>query len=65
MQQRDCKIDVIVNVRFLSMRVSLSDTACQIDTGSIDFLDPHIASMVNLTAADRKWMDDVRRLIMM
>lgn len=31
----------------------------QIDTATIDFRDPQLASLVTLTAADRKWMDDV------
>jgi hypothetical protein len=37
-----------------------ADTAKQIDTATIDFIDPTLAVLVNLTAPDRKWMDEVR-----
>ncbi|GAA95821.1 hypothetical protein E5Q_02478 [Mixia osmundae IAM 14324] len=46
-QQRDCKIDVLVNI----------------ETAHLEFLDPTIAPLVNLTPADRRWMDDVVRTV--
>lgn len=45
--QRDCPIDVVVNL----------------ETATIDFLNPKVTSMVGLTAADRKWMDEIVRTV--
>lgn len=45
--QRDCPIDVVVNL----------------DTATIEFLNPKVPPMVGLTAADRKWMDDIVRTV--
>lgn len=45
--QRDCPIDVVVNL----------------ETANIEFLNPKVATMVGLTAADRKWMDEIVRTV--
>lgn len=45
--QRDCKIDAIVNI----------------DNATIEFRDSQLGSLVTLTAADRKWMDDIVKTI--
>ncbi|KPV73583.1 uncharacterized protein RHOBADRAFT_54788 [Rhodotorula graminis WP1] len=42
-QQRDCHIDVIVNI----------------DSASLEILNPKLTSLITLTAADRKWMDEL------
>ncbi|GAK66111.1 cytoplasm protein [Moesziomyces antarcticus] len=42
-QQRDCKIDVIVDL----------------ENAHLDFQDPKLHQAVNLTPEDRKWMDEV------
>ncbi|ORY89037.1 transport protein Avl9-domain-containing protein [Leucosporidium creatinivorum] len=42
-QQRDCRIDVLV----------------RIESGTIDVLDPKLQSLLALTAADRKWMEEI------
>ncbi|KAJ9473976.1 Late secretory pathway protein AVL9 [Pseudozyma hubeiensis] len=42
-QQRDCKIDVIVDL----------------EHAHLEFQDPRLHQMVNLTPEDRKWMDEV------
>ncbi|KAM0790815.1 hypothetical protein ACM66B_004660 [Microbotryomycetes sp. NB124-2] len=42
-QQRDCRIDVVV----------------RIDNGTLDILNPKLQPLLALTAADRKWMDEV------
>ncbi|BGP18655.1 hypothetical protein JCM10213_002899 [Rhodosporidiobolus nylandii] len=46
-QQRDCKIDVIVNI----------------DSATLDILNPSLTPLVTLTAADRKWMDELVTLV--
>lgn len=45
--QRDCLLDVVVNL----------------ETGNIEYLNPKIAGLVGLTAADRKWMDEIVRAV--
>ncbi|KAL8278586.1 hypothetical protein RQP46_009078 [Phenoliferia psychrophenolica] len=42
-QQRDCHIDVIVNI----------------ETASLEILNPKLVPFITLTAADRKWMDEI------
>lgn len=42
-QQKDCKIDAIVNI----------------EVATLDLKDPKLASLVALTPADRKWMDEL------
>ncbi|GAA5960992.1 hypothetical protein JCM21900_001939, partial [Sporobolomyces salmonicolor] len=42
-QQRDCNIDVIVNI----------------DNATLDILNPALTPLITLTAADRKWMDEL------
>ncbi|GAA6049277.1 hypothetical protein JCM3770_005918 [Rhodotorula araucariae] len=42
-QQRDCHIDVIVNI----------------DSASLEVLNPKLTPLITLTAADRKWMDEL------
>ncbi|BGP42293.1 hypothetical protein JCM10449v2_006298 [Rhodotorula kratochvilovae] len=42
-QQRDCHIDVIVNI----------------DSASLEILNPKLTPLITLTAADRKWMDEL------
>ncbi|GAA5843109.1 hypothetical protein JCM9279_001865 [Rhodotorula babjevae] len=42
-QQRDCHIDVIVNI----------------DSASLEMLNPKLTALITLTAADRKWMDEL------
>ncbi|UZJ53576.1 hypothetical protein CBS101457_002896 [Exobasidium rhododendri] len=42
-QQKECAIDVIVDL----------------EHSSLEFLDPKLQQIVNLTAADRKWMDEI------
>ncbi|KAK4050816.1 hypothetical protein OIV83_003238 [Microbotryomycetes sp. JL201] len=42
-QQRDCRIDVVV----------------RIDNGTLDILNPKLQPLLALTAADRKWMDEI------
>uniref|UniRef100_V5ESD1 Transport protein Avl9 n=2 Tax=Kalmanozyma brasiliensis (strain GHG001) TaxID=1365824 RepID=V5ESD1_KALBG len=42
-QQRDCKIDVVVDL----------------EQAHLEFQDPKLHQMVNLTPEDRKWMDEV------
>jgi hypothetical protein len=60
-QQRESQIDVLVNVGAQDcLEVKRADTAKQIDTATIDFIDPTLVVLVNLTAPDRKWMDEVR-----
>lgn len=66
-QQRDCKIDALVNVRrspacFMATKQALitQGVAAQIENASIDILDPALQPLLTLTAADRKWMDEVR-----
>lgn len=62
-QQRDCQIDVLVNVRRRlenGCRRRGAHLRAQIDTATLDFVDPKLASICNMTAADRKWMDEVR-----
>ncbi|KAI5481515.1 late secretory pathway protein AVL9 family protein [Pseudohyphozyma bogoriensis] len=42
-QQRDCQIDVIVNI----------------ETAAVEILNPKLTTWLTLTAADRKWMDEI------
>ncbi|GAA5857761.1 hypothetical protein JCM5353_002200 [Sporobolomyces roseus] len=42
-QQRDCNIDVVVNL----------------DTTTLQILNPSLTSLITLTPADRKWMDEL------
>lgn len=46
--QKECAIDVIVDL----------------EQSNIEFLDPHLHSLVALTPADRKWMDDIVHLVL-
>ncbi|BGP34215.1 hypothetical protein JCM10296v2_006030 [Rhodotorula toruloides] len=46
-QQRDCFIDVIVNI----------------DSATLDVLNPKLTPLITLTAADRKWMDEIVTLV--
>ncbi|GAA5856609.1 hypothetical protein JCM8547_005889 [Rhodosporidiobolus lusitaniae] len=46
-QQRDCHIDVIVNI----------------DSATLEILNPKLTPLVTLTAADRKWMDELVTLV--
>ncbi|GAA6013634.1 hypothetical protein JCM10207_004797 [Rhodosporidiobolus poonsookiae] len=46
-QQRDCAIDVLVNI----------------DTATVEILNPKLTPLVTLTAADRKWMDTLVTLV--
>ncbi|GAA5991714.1 hypothetical protein JCM10908_001104 [Rhodotorula pacifica] len=46
-QQRDCHIDVLVNI----------------DSATLEILNPKLTSLVTLTAADRKWMDEIVTLV--
>ncbi|EGG13046.1 uncharacterized protein MELLADRAFT_87009 [Melampsora larici-populina 98AG31] len=46
-QQRDCHIDAIANI----------------ELATLEFKDPKLASLVALTPADRKWMDEVRSFV--
>ncbi|KAI9633849.1 putative cytoplasm protein [Dioszegia hungarica] len=46
-QQKDCKYDLLVNI----------------DTMTFEFADPKLERIVALTAADRRWMDDVVRTV--
>lgn len=46
-QQRDCPIDVLVNL----------------DTASVEVLDPKLVPLLNLTAADRKWIDEIVQIV--
>ncbi|GAA5974744.1 hypothetical protein JCM11641_007249 [Rhodosporidiobolus odoratus] len=46
-QQRDCKIDVVVNI----------------DSATLEILNPSLTSLITLTAADRKWMDELVTLV--
>lgn len=61
-QQKECKYDLMVNVRtsFIRRKPSLIR---QIETMTFEFSDPKIERMVALTPADRKWMDDVVRTV--
>ena len=61
-QQKE--IDLLVNVCFFGfvfLRESDGLTAIlgQIETGAIEFRNPAVERMVALTAADRKWMDEI------
>lgn len=47
-QQKECPIDVIVDV----------------EHGSLDFVDPALQSLVNLTPTDRKWMDEIVQVVL-
>ncbi|PLW58164.1 hypothetical protein PCANC_00820 [Puccinia coronata f. sp. avenae] len=42
-QQKDCKIDAIANI----------------ELATLDLKDPKLASLISLTSADRKWMDEL------
>jgi hypothetical protein len=42
-QQKECAIDVIVDL----------------EHSSLEYLDPRLQQVVNLTAEDRKWMDEI------
>ncbi|TKA52108.1 hypothetical protein B0A53_04768 [Rhodotorula sp. CCFEE 5036] len=46
-QQRDCHIDVLVNI----------------DSATLEILNPKLTALVTLTAADRKWMDEIVTLV--
>ncbi|BGP26584.1 late secretory pathway protein AVL9 family protein [Rhodotorula toruloides] len=46
-QQRDCFIDVVVNI----------------DSATLDVLNPKLTPLITLTAADRKWMDEIVTLV--
>ncbi|GAA6005131.1 Avl9p [Rhodotorula paludigena] len=46
-QQRDCQIDVLVNI----------------DSASLEILNPKLTPLITLTAADRKWMDELVTLV--
>lgn len=61
-QQRDCKYDLLVNVSFkTSFGSARIDN--QIENVSFTFSDPKMERIVALTAADRRWMDDVVRTV--
>jgi hypothetical protein len=47
-QQKECAIDVIVDL----------------EHSNLEFLDPKLHQIVNLTAADRKWMDEIVNVVM-
>ncbi|CEH17440.1 Uncharacterized conserved protein [Ceraceosorus bombacis] len=46
-QQKECRIDVIVDL----------------EQSNLEFLDPKLQQIVNLTAADRKWMDELVHVV--
>ncbi|PWN53570.1 hypothetical protein IE53DRAFT_309972 [Violaceomyces palustris] len=46
-QQRDCKIDVVVDL----------------EHSTLDFQDPRLHQVVGLTAADRKWMEEITHVV--
>ncbi|KAN0061191.1 hypothetical protein ACQY0O_006926 [Thecaphora frezii] len=46
-QQKDCKIDVIVDL----------------ETSTLEFQDPRLQQLVGLTPADRKWMDEIVNIV--
>lgn len=64
-QQRECHIDVLVNVCRLTLRMprpcpSLTRLdPLQIDSATLEILNPKLTALVTLTAADRKWMDEI------
>ena len=70
-QQRDCRIDVVVNVSPLSpiflhssyLAVPCADTERQIETATLNILDPKLVPLLALTAADRKWTDELVTLV--
>ena len=47
-QQKECSIDVIVDL----------------EHSSLEFIDPKVQQLVNLTAEDRKWMDDIVNVVL-
>jgi hypothetical protein len=62
------EIDLLVNVRPAFSVVTppicaeyLSIELIQIETGTFEFRDPKLERSAGLTAADRKWMDDIVR----
>ena len=51
----------MVHVRKLLLCISQTHVGgkMQIDTGTLEFHNPKLERSVGLTAADRKWMDDI------
>lgn len=69
-QQRDCRIDVVVNVSPLSLlppppRSPTNSAKRQIETatGNLNILDPRLVPLLALTPADRKWTEELVTLV--
>lgn len=58
-QQRDCKFDVLVNVSDHSSFHTGPGLTIEIEHVTFEFSDPKLERVVSLTAADRKWMDEI------
>ena len=63
-QQKECAYDLLVNVSCdAGDRTFEAEIARQIESMTFEFPDPKLERLVALTAADRKWMDDVVRTV--